>query len=152
MKDSPANQFLEHLCDVELENVQGKKPVISRKGKVGEYLVSGEGAVFGANLNGTVQWDLTQEADELRTGFTLMGEIVTDDSARIRFDTLGFMKRGESDGAIMPSRYQMTGSIYFETDSSKYLWLNNVLGVWQGYYDMASFRHSYRIYIQRTAR
>jgi hypothetical protein len=125
--------------------------VISKKGKVGEYLVSGEGAVFGANLNGYVQWDLTQEVDDLRCGFTLMGEIVTDDRARIRFDALGFMKRGESDGVIMPSRYEMTGSVYFETESSKYLWMNKVLGVLQGYYDMASFRHSYRIYTQRFA-
>ena len=107
MKDSPANQILEHLCDVELENVQGKKPVISRKGKVGEYLISGEGAVFGANLNGLIQWDLTQEVDDLRCGFSLVGEIKTDDGARIRFDTLGFMKRGKSEGAV-PSRYQMT--------------------------------------------
>ena len=146
MNEAPARQILEHLCDVELENQQGKKPVISRKGKVGEYLVSGEGAVFGANLNGYVQWDLTQEVEDHRCGFALMGEIVTDDTARIRFDTLGFMKRGVDHDA---SRYQLTGSVYFETDSSKYRWLNDFLGVWQGYYDMGSFRHSYRIYTQR---
>ena len=146
MKDSPAGQILEHLCDVEFENQQGKKPVISRKAKVGEYLVSGEGAVFGANLNGVVQWDLTQEVDDHHCGSTLMGEILTDDRASIRFDTLGYMKRGEGDEA---SRYQLTGSVIFETGSYNYLWMNNVLGVWQGYYDMGSFRHSYRIYIQR---
>lgn len=148
MKESPAGQRLEHLCDVELENQQGKKPVISRKGKLGEYLVSGEGAVFGANLNGYVQWDLTQEIADDRCGFSLMGEIVTEDRASIRFDTLGFIKRGVGDE---PSRYQLTGSVLFQTGSNKYGWLNDVLGVWQGFYDMGSFRHSYRIYIQRFA-
>ncbi len=146
MKDSPARQILEHLCDVELENQQGRKPVTSRKGKVGAYLVSGEGAVFGPNLNGIVQWDLTQEVDDHRCGFTLMGEIITDDRESIRFDTLGYIKRGEGDEA---SRYQLTGSVIFETDSNEYRWMNDVLGAWQGYYDMGSFRHSYRIYIQR---
>ena len=146
MEDSPARQTLEHLCDAEFENQQGKKPVISRKGKVGEYLVSGEGAVFGANLNGVVQWDLTQEVDDHRCGFSLMGKILTDDGAGIRFDTLGFMKRGSGAEA---SRYQLTGSVIFETEANQYRWINDTLGVWQGYYDMGSFRHSYRIYIQR---
>jgi len=146
MKDSPASQILEHLCDVEFENQQEKKPVISRKGKVGEYLMSGEGSVFGPNLNGIVQWDLSQEVDDHHCGFTIMGEIITDDRDSIRFDTLGYIKRGEGDES---SRYQLTGSVIFETDSNKYRWMNYVLGVWQGYYDMGSFRHSYRIYIQR---
>ena len=145
--EPPVRHILEHLCDVELENQQGRRRVLPGKGRIGEHLASGEGAVFGPVLNGIVNWDLLQEAGEHHCGFNILGEIKTDDRARILFDTLGYMTREDGENI---ARWSLTGSVVFDTDARQYLWMNDIVGVWQGLYDMGAFRHSYRIYTQRS--
>jgi hypothetical protein len=40
----------------------------------------------------------------------------------------------------------MVYGVKFETDSEAYRWLNTTLGVWEGEFDMETYRHTYRIY------
>ena len=145
--EPPVRHMLEHLADVELENQQGRRRVFPGKGRIGEHLASGEGAVFGPVLNGIVNWDLLQEAGEHHSGFNILGQIETDDRGKILFNDLGYMTRENGENV---ARWSLTGSVIFNTEDRHYLWLNNIVGVLQGLYDMGSFRHSYRIYIQRS--
>jgi hypothetical protein len=145
--EPPVRHVLEHLADVELENQQGRRRVFPGKGRIGEHLASGEGAVFGPVLNGIVNWDLLQEEGEHHSGFNILGQIETDDRGKILFNALGYTTRENGENV---ARWSLTGSVIFNTEDRQYLWLNNIVGVLQGLYDMGSFRHSYRIYMQRS--
>lgn len=144
-KESDPGSHLQHLCNMELENRQGIARAIPDRGRLGEYLGSGEGAVFGQAINGIVHWDLFQEPGEFVCGSNLRGIIKVDDGSLITFDALGHLMRPD---IAKPTEWVMTASIYFETDAQHYSWLNNVLAVLQGGFDMGAFRHSYVVYSQ----
>jgi len=136
---------LEHLFDMELEYRQGMKPVYSDRGKLGEYLGSGEGAIFGPKINGIVRWDLYEEEDQRLCGSNLRGMFKTDDGATIKFDSVGFFLRPDRS---LPTRWLTSASVNFATDDPLYRWLNDVLGIWHGVFDMGTYRHSYRVFAQ----
>ena len=35
----------------------------------------------------------------------------------------------------------------FHTEDSRYTWLNEITGIWQGTFDMAAYRYNYQVYI-----
>lgn len=144
-KESKPGTHLEHLFDMELEYRQGMARVLTDRGKLGEYLGSGEGAVFGSNVNGIVLWDLFEEQGEFLCGSNLRGVIKTDDGAQISFDSIGYFMRPE---IARPTEWVATASVNLRTDAPRYSWLNTVLVVLQGTFDMGNYRHSYRLFTQ----
>ncbi len=144
-KETKPGTHLEHLFDMELEYRQGMARVLTDRGKLGEYLGSGEGAVFGSNINGTVLWDLFEEQGEFICGSNMRGIIKTDDGAQITFDSIGYFMRPE---IARPTEWVATASVNFKTDAGRYSWLNTVLALSQGTFDMGNFRHSYRFFSQ----
>jgi hypothetical protein len=138
---------LEHLFDMELENRQGMSPVLADRGKLGDYLSSGEGSVFGPNISGEVLWDLFQEQGEVVCGSNLRGIIKSDDGSQIGFESVGYMKRPDM---TKPTVWLTTASFKLETEAIHLAWMNDKLAILQGKFDMASNRHSYRIYVQKS--
>jgi hypothetical protein len=145
--DRAPNTHLEHLFDMELEYHQGKEKVYPEGGKLGDYLGSGEGAVFGPVINGVVHWDLFEEQDEFICGSNLRGIIKTDDGFQITFESVGYFMRPDMSD---PTNWVTSASVHFQAEAGPYAWLNNILAIWQGVFDMGSFRHSYRVYSQVT--
>jgi hypothetical protein len=47
-----------------------------------------------------------------------------------------------------PTEWVATASVNFKTDAGRYSWLNTVLALSQGTFDMGNFRHSYRFFSQ----
>lgn len=143
--ESVSGQRLVFLFDLALEHRQGMQRASPGRGELGEYLSSGEGSAFGPRLNGIVRWDLFQEEDPFCRRANLRGFIKTDDAARIEFDALGYYKHMAQ---AQPTLWNAVAAVRFETDARQYTWLNAVLGLWHGEFDMGSLRHDYRVYAQ----
>ena len=135
---------LELIFEVFLMYKEGK-PAVSMNGKVGEYLGSGEGTVSGSGVNGTVHWTLFEEQRETACESNLFGIITTEDGAEIQFDTMGFFRRAYKDKSNL---WITSAAVSFETEDKRYTWLNPILGVWEGTFDMSKYRHHYRVYAQ----
>jgi hypothetical protein len=128
------------LFDIYLEYKDGKPPV-SMDGKLGEYIGSGEGVVRG-RINGTVHWSLFEAQSAVFCASNLFGFITTDDGAEIKFDTMGFFRRPDEGSFIWGN----SSGVSFETDDERYQWLTEVMGVWEGEFDMQTYRHRYQVY------
>jgi hypothetical protein len=134
------NETLTHLFEIKLEYKEGKEPV-SKDGKVGEYLGSGDGFVNG-RINGTVHWSLFEAQSPVFCASNLFGIINTEDGEEIKFDTMGFFRRPDEGSHI----WHNSSGISFETDAEHYQWLTDVMGVWEGEFDMKAYRHKYQVY------
>lgn len=132
------------LCTMALQYKKGKPQALTTPGRVGEYLGSGEGTIAGERLNGRVHWDLFEKVEESLCESNLRGLIETEDGATITFDTLGFFRRPTEPAN---SIWVNASAVTFQTEDGRYTWLNKVTGSWLGTFDMASYRHSYRVYI-----
>lgn len=141
---APQTRQLEHLFDAELQYIEGK-PRVSDEGKVGEYVGSGEGTVLGDKINGTVHWTLFEAQGETVCESNLFGVITTDDGIEIKFDTMGFFMRPDEKA---PYKWITSAAVRFVSESARYDWLNSILGVWEGAFDMASYRHRYKAYVR----
>jgi hypothetical protein len=137
------NKRLEPLFEVELQYQPGMEAVTSPEGRLGEYLGSGDGTVKGPNIQGTVRWDLYEVTGEVRCQTNFAGVIDTDDGAEIRFDAQGF---GMVPDGSKPHEWHMANAGQFDTQDEHYAWLNTVLALWDGEFDMETYRHRYRIY------
>lgn len=137
---------LEPLFEVELEYKEGKAPV-STEGKVGEYIGSGEGTANGPTINGAVHWTLFEAQSETVCESNMFGVIETDDGAKIKFDTMGFFMRPDQDN---PNLWVTSAAVKFDTEDDGYQWLNTILGVWEGEFDMGTHRHHYQVYARPT--
>jgi hypothetical protein len=128
----------------ELSYKKGKPQVLPEPGRVGDYLGSGVGTIKGERISGRVHWDLFEKVAEIVCESNLRGRIETEDGATIQFDTLGFFRR--------PTRpedniWVNASAVTFHTDDARYAWLNEITGIWQGTFDMATYKHSYQVYI-----
>ena len=117
-------------------------PVTSREAGEGEYIGSGEGTARGSRINGTVQWDLFEKREETLCRSNLTGVIETNDGAQIRFDSRGFFIKPDETN---PNQWITSASVYFYTADGRYKWLNTRLAVWEGEFDMVTFRHHYHV-------
>ena len=133
-------ESLTNLFEISLEYKQEKEPV-AEDGKVGEYLGSGEGLAHG-RINGTVHWSLFEAQSAVFCASNLFGIISTDDGAEIKFDTMGFFRRPDEGSHI----WHNSAGVSFETDDDRYQWLTEIMGVWDGEFDMKTYRHRYQIY------
>ncbi|UCC51433.1 MAG: DUF3237 family protein [Anaerolineaceae bacterium] len=138
----------QQLFSIELNYEKGKQQVLDTPGRTGEYLGSGVGTISGEKAAGSIQWDLFEKVEEIVCESNLRGLIETDDGAIIQFDTLGFFRRPtQPDNHIWINASAVT----FHTDDPRYAWLNELTGSWQGTFDMASYQHSYQIFIPGDA-
>ena len=140
IQTKPHDETLTHLFEIKLEYKEGKEPV-SKDGKVGEYLGSGEGFVRG-RINGTVHWSLFEAQSPVFCASNLFGIITTEDGGKIKFDTMGFFYRPDEGSHI----WQNSSGVSFETDDDRYQWLTEIMGVWEGEFDSKSYIHHYQVY------
>jgi len=139
------NKRLEHLFEVELQFRQEMASVTSSEGRQGKYIGSGDGTVKGPKIHGAVCWDLFEEQEEALCRSNLTGVIETDDGAQIQFDSRGFFIKPDKSN---PNRWITSASVHFDTGDWRYEWLNTHLAVWEGEFDMETFRHHYQAYIK----
>jgi len=132
---------LEHLFDAEMV-YRGQEALTSPKGKVGQYIGSGDGSITG-KLNGTIRWDLYEAIDHETCLTNFAGIIETLEGDIIRYDARG---HGKVPDPTRPHEWVMVYGVKFETDSEAYRWLNATLGVWEGEFNMETYRHTYHIY------
>jgi hypothetical protein len=117
--------------------------VTSSDAKIGELIGSGNGTVKGLRIQGTVRWDLFEEQGETFCASNLRGAIETNNGAEIQFDTLGFFMKPDKS---KPNEWITSAGVRFDTADRRYEWLKAVLAVWQGEFDMETYRHHYRVY------
>ena len=73
----------------------------------------------------------------------LFGVISTADGAEINFDSMDvFMVPNRE----KPHLWKTSAGVSFETNNENYLWINSLLGVWEGEFDSKSYRHHDRVY------
>ncbi|HEY4674440.1 MAG TPA: DUF3237 family protein [Candidatus Bathyarchaeia archaeon] len=135
--------ILKHLFDIELIFKWKMPPLTSRKARAGEYIGSGEGKIKGPKISGTVSWDIFEEREETLCRSSLLGEIETDDTAKICFDSRGFFIQPDKSNV---NRWITSASVHFDTADQRYKWLNTLLAVWEGEFDMEKGRHHYQAY------
>ncbi len=136
---------LEQLFDAELQYRPEMAPVVSAEGRTGRLLGSGDGQIRGARIKGRIRWSIFEDqgAGECKTN--IAGFIETDDGSRIAMETRGF---GVVPDSARPSHWRMSAAIQFKAEG-KHAWLQSVLAVWDGSFDMDTGRHSYRAYSSR---
>lgn len=137
------NKHLEPLFELELQYREGMEAITDPAGNLGEYLGSGDGTVKGATLRGNVRWDLYEKVGETRCQTNFAGVIETEEGAQIQFDAKGF---GMVADPSKPNEWHMASAVQFETADERYRWLNTTLGLWDGHFDMETYRHHYRVY------
>ena len=135
---------LEYLFEMRLQ-FREMLPVTSREAGEGEYIGSGEGTVKGPRIHGTVRWDLFEKQEETLCRSNLTGVIETNDGAEIHFDSRGFFIKPDQSN---PNKWVTSASVHFDTADYRYEWLNRLLAVWEGEFDMETYRHHYQAYAQ----
>jgi hypothetical protein len=144
------NKRLEQWFEIELQYTQQFPDAATVKGRVGEYIGSGQGSVNGSRLRGQVsRWDLYEDVGDVVCRSNLSGVIETDDGAKIRFDTMGFFKVPDKSKSHL---WVTTAGVQFETDDERYAWLNDVLGIWEGTFNMETYRHHYQVYANNNVK
>ena len=69
--------------------------------------------------------------------------IEMDDGAHIRFDAKGF---GIVPDRLKPNKWHIANTVQFDTEDERYEWLNTALALWDGEFDMETYRHHYQSY------
>ncbi len=133
------------LFHLELQYRPRMTAVMSTEGKLGKHVGSGDGAIEGPRIQGTVRWDLFEDQGESVCGSNLRGLIETNDEAHIQFDAMGFFMRPDKS---KPNRWITSAAVRFDTADKRYKWLNTRLAMWEGQFDMNTGRHHYRVYSQ----
>jgi hypothetical protein len=139
------NEHLEHLFEMELQFRQELTSRPSPIDGIGEYVGSGDGIINGPRIHATVCWDLWEQQGETLCRSSLTGVIETHDEAKIQFDSRGFFIKPDQSN---PNRWITTASVHFNTAEHHYEWLNRILAVWVGEFDMETYRHRYQAYAQ----
>ncbi len=133
---------LTQLFDAELQYRPDMAAVVTPQGRSGRLLGSGDGQINGLKLKGRIRWSIFEDlgAGECKTN--IAGFIETDDGSRIGIETRGF---GIVPDPAKPDHWRMSAAIQFKA-GGKYAWLQGLLAVWDGFFDMDTGRHSYRAY------
>jgi hypothetical protein len=124
--------MLEPLFDAELDYQPAMAPLTSQGD--GALIGSGDGAVHGPNLNGTLEWTLFEQPGSTVCRMAPVARITTDDGAQIRFDGRGYGTRpSHSD-----RRWRVAATLYLTTGDSRYSWLDGTLALWEGEFNEAT--------------
>jgi alkylmercury lyase len=120
-----------------------------RLSRSGDLLGSGDGTVWGARLQGQVQWSIFEVQGRI-CETSIVGVISTDDGAKVEFETRGY---GLVPDPRQPHLWDMPAVVKFRTESPSYQWLNTTLARWEGTFDMHRGVHTYHAYTtMRVAR
>lgn len=133
---------LEKVFDLYLKYDKQAEPVTTQ-GKVGNYIGSGYGKANGSKLNGDVHWTLFESQGKFACQSNLVGIIKTQDGAEINFDSIGVFRvpdRGK------PHLWETAAGVEIATESERYSWLGEALGVWEGKFDMKAYEHEVQVY------
>lgn len=136
---------MEALFDIDMQFRWDMSPITSREYGEGRYIGSGEGTANGQRICGSVRWDLFEIEEKRFCRSNLIGTIDTIDGANISFNSRGFFIKPDE---AKPKNWVTTSSVLFETIDGRYNWLNNRIGVWEGTFDMETYRHVYQAYLQ----
>ncbi len=132
---------LEPIFDLELLYTGPVPPDTPGMGRIGEPVGGGKGSVAGSRLRGSVRWTLFENRNPKGIcDANHVGVIETDDGARIQFATLGYYRRADRD------KWMLTAAVKFDTDATRYQWLNLTAGILQGEFDMQTGRTRARAY------
>lgn len=147
-QSSKAQEQLKLLFETRMQYQEGLEAITYAEGKVGGYLGSGKGAVAGDHITGEMHWDLYEDiaGDVCQTNFA--GEIYTEDGATITFDARGF---GLVPDPSKAHEWRMSYAVRFNTDDERYTWLQKIIGLWDGEFDMNTYLHHYQVYVRSAA-
>lgn len=136
---------LAQLFYAELQYRPEMAAVVSAEGRTGRLLGSGDGEISGPRIKGRIRWSIFEDqgAGECKTN--IAGFIETDDGGRIGIETRGF---GVVPDPARPSHWKMSAAIQFKAEG-KYAWMQSVLAVWDGSFDMDTGHHSYHAFTGR---
>ena len=135
---------LEHLFDAELQYQPGLEPLVAAEGREGELVGSGDGAVNGDRLVGSLRWTLFESPGELVCAMQPIALIDTADGAQVRFEARGYARRTTHEDRV----WKVAATLRFETDDGRYAWLEHALGVWEGAFDADAHHARYRAFLQ----
>jgi hypothetical protein len=137
--------MLEPLFDAELDYQPGMRPLTSDGD--GALIGSGDGAVRGPKLTGTLEWTLFEQPGSTVCPMAPVARITTSDGAQIRFEGRGCATRPrQSDPA-----WRVAAALYFTTGDSRYSWLDGALALWEGEYNEATHHARYTAFLQPAA-
>jgi hypothetical protein len=137
--------MLEPLFDAELDYQPGKQPLTSTGD--GDLIGSGDGAVHGPKLNGTLEWTLFEQPGSTVCAMAPIARITTGDGAQIRFEGRGYATRPRQSD---PS-WRVAATLYLTTDDSRYTWLNGALALWEGEFNEITHHARYTALLQPGA-
>jgi hypothetical protein len=135
---------LEYLFSAELHYQQGLEPLVSPEDRDDQLIGSGDGAVNGDRLAGSLRWTLFEEPGELVCAMTPVAVIDTVDGAQVRLEGRGYARRARAQDRV----WQVAATLRFASDDQRYRWLNGALGVWEGEFDADAHRARYRASLQ----
>src|SRR5713101_1961617 len=116
--------MLEPLFEAELGYQPGMPPLTSEGD--GTLIGSGDGAVHGPKLTGTVEWTLFEQSGSTVCPMAPVAKITTGDGARIRFEGRGYaIRRSQSDPT----------------------WRDGALALWEGEFNEVTGHARYRAFI-----
>jgi hypothetical protein len=138
------------LFEVELLYKPEASEILISQEKDGTRLGGGDGTMRGSRLDGTVRWDIYEKGGAVTGESTcatqIVGFIETGDGARIEWDSRGY---GIVPDAAQPNLWSMAAAVRFQSRDARYAWLNGVLAVWTGGFDMKTGRHRYQAFAQQ---
>jgi hypothetical protein len=137
--------MLELLFDAELDYQPGMPPLASEGD--GTLLGSGDGAVHGPKLTGTLEWTLFEQPGSTVCRMAPVARITTGGGARIRFEGRGYGTRPSQND---PTR-RVAATLYVTTGDSGYSWLDGALALWEGEFNEVTHRARYTAFLQPTA-
>lgn len=141
---------LDRLFDLELRFRPDMGAVVSPEGREGELVGSEDGTLRGPAVQGTIRWSNFETRGERLCGMCPAGLIETEDGAAIRFDAKGYALRIGDAGAS--SQWSVAGAMRLDTDDARYAWLSQGLAVWEGGFDAATGRATWRVYTPHERR
>lgn len=134
---------MQHLFDAEVQ-ATGKTVLSPRGPQEGDRVGGGEGRALGPRIKGTIRFALFENSTKHACTMQMPGEIVTDDGATIWFEAQGHSIVPDQ---TAPSRWKLGGAFRFQTDDERYRWLNGVLALWDGDFNMDTGKARYRLYL-----
>lgn len=134
------------LADLHLQYRNEMARVTSGDPRLGAYLGSGDGAASGAVLTGRIEWDLFEAQGDALCAANFEGRITTPNGTTVDFESLGFFRRPTDSGKI----WMMSGSVTFDTPDERLKILTERPALWEGQFDMKTYRHRYLIYRSGT--
>ena|SRR5438445_7076758 len=146
-EDEFQNNHLEHVFDMNLqysEKAVECAPIGLTEGRI---IGSGDGFVEGPDIKGTIRW--SNYENTVREGLCKLqipGTIKTSDGEEMLFEARGIaaiLDKSQS------SKWSAAGVFHFDTGSKKYKWLNTVLAVYEGEFNIEAGHAKYHAYIRR---